>query len=134
MGIPSTAMGIEAELTTMLRPAAADPTWHGMGCRAKEGDEEEDEEHEEDEEGGRVRIKRTMRRRRRRMRRLSEKLVQRDMYWEEEEDVGGMLPSLRHLRSSLMNAGLGGDYLFDIARSVVKGNACMDMCGGNMGR
>eukprot|EP00959_Pyramimonas_sp_CCMP1952_P029684 623165-Pyramimonas_sp.AAC.1 len=77
-----------------------------------------------------------MRRRRRRMRRLSEKLVQRDRDWEEEEEeeVGGMLPSLRHLRSSLMNAGLGGDYFFDIARSVVKGNACMDMCGGNVGR
>ena len=46
---------------------------------------------------------------------------------EEEEDIAEKLTSIRHLRSSLMNAGPWGDCLFKVARSVVKGNACREM-------
>ena len=48
---------------------------------------------------------------------------------EEEEDEGYIrekLLSLRHLRSSLVNAAHGRPS-FKIARPVVKGNACMGM-------
>ena len=45
---------------------------------------------------------------------------------EDEEDIREKLLSLRHLRSSLMNAGPWAP-VFKIARPVAKGNACMDM-------
>ena len=45
---------------------------------------------------------------------------------EDEEDIREKLLSLRHLRSSLVNAAHGRPS-FKIARPVVKGNACMGM-------
>ena len=45
---------------------------------------------------------------------------------EDEEYIREKLLSLRHLRSSLVNAAHGRPS-FKIARPVVKGNACMGM-------